>query len=234
LTCRLVLRSAYCIQDRFPMSRAGPIRLRPLESDRVVARASARMTNPRVQRGLRAVTLLADQKAILVATAAVWLASHFSRRQHREEANRMVCSVLIAGALPHLFKLLVRRRRPDRSITARRNGIRRSGNAWDSFPSGHAVHLGAIAPSAARLAPRSIRPLVWPALLSLAATRVLILAHYPTDVLAGFGIGVALNRAVTRILDALTPRGEAITRRSGTATRREEAMAKFRAAFEKT
>jgi membrane-associated phospholipid phosphatase len=168
------------------------------------------------------------------AGTAVWLASHFSRRQHREEANRMVCSVLIAGALPHLFKLLVRRRRPDRSITARRNGIRRSGNAWDSFPSGHAVHLGAIAPSAARLAPRSIRPLVWPALLSLAATRVLILAHYPTDVLAGFGIGVALNRAVTRILDALPPRGEAIARPSGTATTREEAIAKFRAAFETT
>jgi membrane-associated phospholipid phosphatase len=221
LTCRLVLRSAYCIQDRFPMSRAGPIRLRPLESDRVVARASARMTNPRVQRGLRAVTLLADQKAILVATAAVWLASHFSRRQHREEANRMVCSVLIAGALPHLFKLLVRRRRPDRSITARRNGIRRSGNAWDSFPSGHAVHLGAIAPSAARLAPRSIRPLVWPALLSLAATRVLILAHYPTDVLVLLSQKVAANGEQNHLFGAASAKEVGSSARLGsTAWRR--------------
>jgi hypothetical protein len=63
----------------------------------------------------------------------------------------MIFSVLVAGAVPHIFKLLVRRRRPDRSIQARKNGISRSGNAWDSFPSGHAVHLGAMAPSATKL-----------------------------------------------------------------------------------
>jgi Flp pilus assembly protein protease CpaA len=62
----------------------------------------------------------------------------------------MIFSVLVAGAVPHIFKLLVRRRRPDRSIQARKNGISRSGNAWDSFPSGHAVHLGAMAPSATK------------------------------------------------------------------------------------
>jgi undecaprenyl-diphosphatase len=188
------------------VSRIGPLRLPPLESDVAVAHASAEVTaNPGVQRCLRLVTLLADEKAILAAAAGIWLACRHSERRDREEADRMICSVLIAGALPHLFKFLVRRRRPDRSIRARRKGIRPSGNAWDSFPSGHAVHLGAIAPSAERLAPRSIRPWVWPALLSLAATRVLILAHYPTDVLAGFGIGVAIDRAVRTTLTRAAP-----------------------------
>jgi membrane-associated phospholipid phosphatase len=183
------------------MSKAGLVPLRPLESDLMIARASARIATPGLERPLRLVTLLADEKATLMVAAAVWLAARYSRRDRdREEANRMLCGVLVAGAVPHLFKLLVRRRRPNRSIKGGRDGIPRSGNAWDSFPSGHAVHLGAMAPSAARLAPPFLRPFVWPGLLSLAATRILILAHYPTDVIAGFGIGVAINKAAAALL----------------------------------
>jgi undecaprenyl-diphosphatase len=111
----------------------------------------------------------------------------------------MICSVLIAGVVPHLFKFLVRRRRPDHSL-GHKNGIARSQDAWDSFPSGHAVHLAAMAPSAVRLAPRSLRKFVWPAVLSLAATRILILAHYPSDVIAGIGIGVAIDKAIAAVL----------------------------------
>jgi membrane-associated phospholipid phosphatase len=184
------------------VSRAGPVELRPTEIDLVIARAAARMATPERQRALRLVTLLADEKAVLAIAAAVWLASRCSRQgQDREDADRMVCSVLVAGAVPHLFKYLVRRRRPDRSL-GHRNGIARSGDAWDSFPSGHAVHLAAMAPSAIGLAPRSLRPLVWPAVLSLAATRILILAHYPSDVIAGLGIGIAIDKAIAAALRA--------------------------------
>jgi hypothetical protein len=38
---------------------------------------------------------------------------------------------------------------------AARCGSGKSHHAWDSFPSGHAIHLGAMAPSAARLAPKT-------------------------------------------------------------------------------
>ena len=184
------------------MSREGPVELRPTKSDLVIARAAARMATPDRQRALRLVTLLADEKAVLAVAAAVWLASRYSRQsQDRKEADRMMCSVLAAGAVPHLFKFLVRRKRPDRSF-GHKNGIARSGDAWDSFPSGHAVHLAAMAPSASRLAPRSLRPLVWPAVLSLAATRILILAHYPSDVIAGLGIGVAIDKAIAAALRA--------------------------------
>jgi hypothetical protein len=94
----------------------------------------------------------------------------------------------------------VRRRRPDRTIRGPRNGIPYSGDAWDSFPSGHAIHLGAMAPSAARLAPKSLRQFVWPTMFCLASTRTLILAHYPSDVAAGLGIGLATNKAVRAAL----------------------------------
>jgi membrane-associated phospholipid phosphatase len=147
-----------------------------------------------------------DERAMLVIAAAVLLASRYCKRsEDREEADIMLASVLIAGAMPDLFKLLVRRRRPDRTIRGRRNGIPYSGDAWDSFPSGHAIHLGAMAPSAARLVPTSLRQVVtpaskrgpdwWPTVFCLASTRTLILAHYPSDVLAGLGIGLATNKA---------------------------------------
>jgi membrane-associated phospholipid phosphatase len=180
---------------------ADPLHLRPFENDLVVARACAQMATPTIERSLNWVSSLADERAMLVIAAAIWLASRYCKRgEDREEANTMLASLLVAGVMPDLFKLLVRRRRPDRTIRGPRNGIPYSGDAWDSFPSGHAIHLGAMAPSAARLAPKSLRHFVWPTMFCLASTRTLILAHYPSDVAAGLGIGLATNKAVKAAL----------------------------------
>jgi undecaprenyl-diphosphatase len=146
------------------------------------------------------VSLLADEKAALAAAFATWLLVRLGDAGVRDEADRMLLSVLIAGAVPHLFKLVVRRRRPDRTLVGpRRNGIPKSGNAWDAFPSGHAMHMGAMAPSAARLSPERLRPLVWSAFAALSMTRILLLAHYPSDVFAGWTGGVLINRAVAAV-----------------------------------
>jgi membrane-associated phospholipid phosphatase len=165
---------------------ADRLHLPPFENDRVIARACAKMATPPIERSLSWVSSLADERAMLAIAAAVWLTSRYCKRgEDREEADTMLASLLVAGVMPDLFKFLVRRRRPDRTIKGRRNGIPYSGDAWDSFPSGHAIHLGAMAPSAARLAPRSLRQLVWPTAFCLASTRTLILAHYPSDVADG-------------------------------------------------
>jgi membrane-associated phospholipid phosphatase len=55
-------------------------------------------------------------------------------------------------------------------------------------------------PSAVRLSPRSLGQLIWPTVFVLASTRTLILAHYPSDVAAGLGIGLATNKAVKAAL----------------------------------
>jgi membrane-associated phospholipid phosphatase len=180
---------------------ADPLHLRPFESDLKIARACAHIATPTIERSLKMLSSLADERAMLVIAAAIWLASRYCKRgEDREEADTMLASVLVAGVLPDLFKFLVRRRRPDRTIKGRRNGIPYSGDAWDSFPSGHAIHLGAMAPSAVRLAPRSLRQLIWPTGFVLASTRTLIFAHYPSDVVAGLGIGLATNKAVKAAL----------------------------------
>jgi undecaprenyl-diphosphatase len=118
-------------------------------------------------------------------------------RPLRREADQMLCSVLIAGVIPDLFKCLARRERPNRALVRRHDTrVPRLGEAWDSFPSGHAMHLSAIAASAQRLVPMRWRAPLLSGLGTLAATRVVLLAHCPSDVLAGWGIGALINKAV--------------------------------------
>jgi hypothetical protein len=80
-----------------------------------------------------------DPVELSIASCAIWLASRYCKRGEDREADTMLASVLVAGILPDLFRLLVRRRRPDPTIRGRRNGIPYSGDARDSFPSGHAI-----------------------------------------------------------------------------------------------
>jgi undecaprenyl-diphosphatase len=150
------------------------------------------------------ITWLADEKILLALIGLFWLNAHIRPRpkEIRLEADRMLLGVAMAGLLPHVFKYLVNRKRPDRLLVhGRRHGIPRSGKEWDSFPSGHAMHLGAIAGPMARLAPRHLRPLVWAGILGLASTRIMLLAHYPSDVVAGLAIGAGLGKAVRQLTE---------------------------------
>jgi membrane-associated phospholipid phosphatase len=180
------------------MSWQAPIKLRPFAADLAISHACLRAASPAVEQPLRLITWLADEKIMLGAVGAFWAATRLSpSRPLRREADAMLCSVLIAGVVPDLFKYLVRRERPNRTLVRRHDTrIPRQGNAWDSFPSGHAIHLSAIAASAQRLVPRRWRAPLWSGLGALAATRVMLLAHYPSDVVAGWGIGALINRVV--------------------------------------
>ena len=182
----------------FYMAWSAPIKLRPLKADVAISRACLRAASPALERPLQAVTWLADEKLMLGAVGIFWAATRLSgSRPLRREADQMLCSILIAGMMPDLFKYLVRRERPNRALVRRYDRrVPRSGNAWDSFPSGHAMHLSAIAASAQRLVPRHWRAPLLSALGALAATRILLLAHYPSDVAAGWGIGALINKAV--------------------------------------
>lgn len=181
------------------MSYHAPVSLPPSRADLAIAKACARHVTPGFERTLQTLTWAADEKVILAATVAFWAATRTARCHEatRRRADHMLAGAAVASALPHLFKLIVRRRRPDRTVVHRnRHGIPRSGNPWDSFPSGHALHLGALARDLHALSPPALRPLLWSVLAGLAASRVLLLAHYPSDVIGGLALGAAIDRAV--------------------------------------
>lgn len=185
------------------MSRHGLIHIPPTDLDVALADAAAGMAQPSLERTMRVLTWLADEKVLLAGAALSWAyvrAATEDREMHCA-ADEMLCAVAIASAVPHLCKRVFARERPDRTIVRRRGrGIPKSGNAWDSFPSGHAVHVGALAPAVAQIVPARVRSLVWPAAAALAATRLLLLAHYLSDVLAGLALGIVINRSVAHLL----------------------------------
>ena len=77
------------------------------------------------------------------------------------------------------------------------------GKPNDAFPSGHAVHIGAIAAALTRL-DRRLGPAAWGLGSVIASTRVLLLAHWVSDVLAGLALGVLIERGVWGAARALS------------------------------
>jgi undecaprenyl-diphosphatase len=62
------------------------------------------------------------------------------------------------------------------------------------------VHLGAVTGALAWAYPEK-SSYIYAAGVALAATRVAVLAHWPTDVLAGWALGAAIERSARRIAD---------------------------------
>jgi membrane-associated phospholipid phosphatase len=98
------------------------------------------------------------------------------------------------------MKNVIDQERPDRlTIKGHLRGVPLSGKASDAFPSGHALHIGALA-SAATLLPARLRNVVWVAGAAIVTTRILLLAHWLTDVAVGLALGVGIEhmRYVTK------------------------------------
>jgi hypothetical protein len=84
------------------------------------------------------------------------------------------------------------------TIKGHLRGIPLSGKSEDAFPSGHALHVGALA-SGATLLPAKFRNVVWAAGTALVSTRVILLAHWLTDVVVGLGLGWTIERAIRHL-----------------------------------
>ena len=171
-------------------------RLAPTKLDKRVARAVARHASPAVERPARLLTWAADEHVLLAIAAALWLASRDGDGRARRQADHLVLSVAATAILPHLLKRVIDQERPDRQmIHGRRHGIPRSGKPYDAFPSGHAMHVGAVA-SAVFWASPKWAPVAWGAGGLIVATRIVLLAHWVTDVVAGLVMGALVERCL--------------------------------------
>src|SRR3954469_19949405 len=116
--------------------------------------------------------------------------------RERRQTDHLALSVVVTAILPHLLKRLIDQERPDRCMVhGARHGIPRSGKAYDAFPSGHAMHVGAVASAVSWAYPRSA-PIAWGLGGLIAATRIILLAHWTTDVLAGLAMGALAERCL--------------------------------------
>jgi membrane-associated phospholipid phosphatase len=92
------------------------------------------------------------------------------------------------------LKRIFDQERPDRrTIRGHLRGVPLSGRRLDAFPSGHAVHIGALA-SAASVLPAKQRNIIWGVGTGLVLTRVILLAHWASDVAVGLVLGALTER----------------------------------------
>src|SRR5256885_5200760 len=184
-----------------------PISVRPTEFDKDVADVVARYTGPRIERGAEALTWGADEHVLIAAAAIGWFLTRKSEEPVRRLSTHILACSLSVSILPHILKTFIGQERPDRrTIRGHWRGVPFSGQSTNAFPSGHALHIGALA-SAATLMPAKARNPVWAIGAILAATRVVLLAHWLTDVLAGLGLGIAVERVLRRLTKPLPING---------------------------
>lgn len=169
--------------------------VKPTAIDRELANAIAARTRKPVERVSGALTWAADEHVIYGAAIAFWLYAHLNKR-HQNEANHILATTVVSSIIPHLLKKVFDQERPDReTVVGHWHGVPFSGRRLDAFPSGHAIHLGALA-SAASTLPTPQRNAVWSLASLIAATRVMLLAHWLTDVMAGAALGAAIERCL--------------------------------------
>jgi membrane-associated phospholipid phosphatase len=171
-----------------------PYRIPPTRLDIEIADAVATYTSPRTERVAELLTWGADEKVLLALAAGWWLYCRGRSPLDRSNSDHILLTTLAVSVVPHLLKTIFDQRRPDRlTVRGHLHGVPFSGKPLDAFPSGHAVHVGALA-SAATVLPRATRNLVWAFGAGLALSRIVLLAHWASDVVAGLALGALTER----------------------------------------
>lgn len=175
-----------------------PLEIPPTHSDRRIAAFATKHTSPMMQRVARAATWAADEHVLIGFSTVLWFSTRTASRERKIAVDHLLATVVVSAALPHFFKKYINQTRPDRAV-AGHNGIRKSGKPRDAFPSGHAVHLGAVASALSWQRPKQ-KKLIWGTALSIAATRVVVLAHWASDVGVGLIAGASLERLLRHVI----------------------------------
>lgn len=177
----------------------GHLTIRPTRFDVAVADRVAVDTSEIPETVASALTWGADAHVLCGLALTWWLCSRIGDAPQRRSGNHLLLCSVATAALPHVFKKFIDQTRPDRrTLVGHFRGVPFSGNRKDAFPSDHALHIGALASAASGLSPK-YRNAVWGVGAALVLTRVVLLAHWVTDVAAGLALGVATERLLRRV-----------------------------------
>jgi undecaprenyl-diphosphatase len=169
-------------------------RVRPTRADVEIANAISEHTHPATEAIAETLTWGADEHVLCALAAAWWLYCGGGRARDRVDSNHLLLTAVAVSVIPHLLKAIFDQERPDRlTVRGHLHGVPFSGKSRDAFPSGHAVHVGALA-SAATILPPAKRNLVWSIGVALVLTRIVLLAHWTSDVAAGLALGGLTER----------------------------------------
>jgi undecaprenyl-diphosphatase len=170
--------------------------------DRTLALA-ARELDPTTFAVFRQITRLGRSEWYLIPTGIGAIAGYFLMRRdaswtrftHR--CAWVFAAVAGSGIVTILLKILFGRARPRLLDTDFGMSWFRFGSDWSSFPSGHSNTAVAVALAIGALWPRWRRPLLVVAAI-VAASRVVIGAHYLSDTLAGALVAVVTTFYLAR------------------------------------
>jgi PAP2 superfamily len=171
-------------------------RVRPTQADIEIANAVSAHASPEIEQAAEVLTWGADEHLLCALAAGWWLYCRNKSARHRRDSDHILLTTIAVTIIPHGLKAVFDQERPDRlTVRGHLHGVPLSGKRLDAFPSGHAVHVGALA-SAATLLPRAKRNFVWSLGAGLVLTRIVLLAHWMSDVVAGLAIGVLTERSL--------------------------------------
>ncbi len=169
-------------------------RVQPTRADVQVAQAISEHTTPRIEAVAQTLTWGADEHVLCTLATGWWLYCRTKGPRARRNSDHILLTTVAATVIPHLLKTIFDQKRPDRlMVRGHLHGVPFSGKSLDAFPSGHAIHVGALASAASVLRPAT-RHLVWACGAGLVLTRVVLLAHWMSDVVAGLVIGALTER----------------------------------------
>lgn len=153
----------------------------------------SRALNPDVIQVFQWITELGKSTWYLIGLAALFVFYIFIRRRRRaaHAALFIFAAVALSGVMINLIKPLAGRLRPKLLFEAGLYGFDpfRIGYEYNSFPSGHATTVFALAAALTLFFPRWRRPLFgFAAVVGL--SRIIVGAHYLSDVMGGAYVGV--------------------------------------------
>jgi undecaprenyl-diphosphatase len=148
------------------------------------------------------ITILGSSTPYLVALAVLYPVLRFflARAAAAKRVLFVIAAIVVSGLAVDLLKPVVARWRPIALLSDPSHYgfvFFKLGKVHNSFPSGHATTAWAVACALTLLYPR-LRILWIGAATLVAASRVIVGAHYPGDVLAGAWFGVVITLTLSR------------------------------------